>query len=215
MKDLLQTVERKTNVNIDFNSIFTDNAFKFLCFASGGVPRDFFSLLIRLGNEYTGRAISKPDVLEVAIENLPNKIDSFRTDSTEENRLLETYLQYIKNEVITEKKTNLFLVSNSDIADYSQIRQAIKELVDLRLLHLVIPNTSSAPSDGKRYSAYMVDLSLLPNSKPQNFKLIEPDDRDSSGRADKIRSAMKLNLAQYKAYIEGLNIRQLLIETDE
>lgn len=216
MKDLLQSIKEEVQANIDMNNILSTNAFKFLCFASGGVPRDFFSLFIRLGNKFnTGhQSISKTDVIEVAIENLPNKLDAFKTDTKDENEILEHYLQHIKNEIIAIKKTNVFLVSNSDIANYSQIQQAIKELVDLRLLHLINPNLSSAPSDGKRYSAYMVDIGLFPNSKPQNFKQIEPGDKDSEGREDKVRSAPKLNLSKYKEYIDSLHISNELIETD-
>ena len=63
----------------------------------------------------------------------------------------------------------MFLVCNPDLEDFPQISQAINELMDLRMIHLVEPITSAAPSDGKKYSAYMIDIGLYTNSKPRNF----------------------------------------------
>lgn len=216
MKDLMNHVKIKANSNLDVNTLLTDNAFKFLCLASGGVPRDFFSLFIRLGNKIieSNETISKPDVVEIAIENLPNKIDAFKTDSAEEKEILEHYLQYIREEIIDSKRTNSFLISNSEITNFTQINQAIKELVDLRLLHIVNSNTSSAPSDGRRYAAYMVDIGLYPNSRPREFKQIEPGEKDTEGREDKIRSAPKLNLDHFKDYIDKLRLSKNLTETE-
>jgi hypothetical protein len=216
MKDLLKHINSKVGVQIDYTELLTDNAFKFLCLASGGVPRDFFSLFILLGNKMLDgqKSISKPNVIDCSIENLPNKLDAFKTDSVEEKELLDYYLQYIRQEIIDTKRFNSFLVSNSELLKFPQISQALKELVDLRLLHLVNSNTSSAPSDGLRYSAYMVDIGLFPNSNPRNFQQIEPGQKDERGREDRIRSAPKLHLSSFKEYIEQLNLKKDLTLTE-
>lgn len=208
MWELLREANRNSNADVNLDEIITENAFKQLCLASGGVPRDFLALFIKLCNNIiSGKpAISKPDVTDLAIESLPYKFENFKTDSAEEREVLEKYLDYLKRFMIEEKRTNICLVSNSDINNYPQIRQAIKELVDLRLIHLVDANTSSAPSDGKRYTAYMIDIGLYPNSKPRNFNQIEPGLVDAEGRKDNIRSAPKVHLEDYKAYIDGQNL---------
>ncbi|MCD0457172.1 hypothetical protein LPB85_17105 [Chryseobacterium sp. LC2016-27] len=208
MKQLLNHINQKVGVNIDYDNVLTDNAFRFLCLASGGVPRDFLTLFISLGEKMINgnRNISKPNVIECSIENLPNKMEAFNMDSAEEKTVLENYLQYIRKEIINNRKWNAFLVSNSDIENYPKIKEAIKELVDLRLIHLVNPNTSSAPSDGTRYSAYMVDIGLFPNSNPRQFTQIEPGQKDESGREDKLRSAPKINLSDYENYIKSQNL---------
>lgn len=208
MKQLLQHINQKVGVNIDYNNVLTDNAFRFLCLASGGVPRDFLTLFISLGEKMLNgnRNISKPNVIDCSIENLPNKMEAFNTDSAEEKTVLEHYLQYIRNEIINTKKWNAFLVSNIDVENFPKIKQAIKELADLRLIHLVNPNTSSAPGNGKRYSAYMVDIGLFPNSNPRSFTQIEPGQKDERSREDKLRSAPKLNLNQYEDYIKSQNL---------
>lgn len=216
MKDLLNHINQKTGTSIDYNQILTDNAFRFLCLASGGVPRDFFSLFILLGNKMIEgpKSISKPNVIDCSIENLPNKLEAFKTDSAEEKDILEYYLQYIRQEIVDGRRYNSFLVSNSDVLNHPQIHQALKELVDLRLLHLVNSNISSAPSNGLRYSAYMVDIGMFPNSNPRNFQQIEPGQKDEKGRDDKIRSAPKLNLNNFEDYIEKLKLNKNLTLTD-
>lgn len=216
MKELLAHINSKVNVDIDYNKILTDNAFKFLCLASGGVPRDFFSLFISLGNKMIDneKSISKPNVIDCSIDNLPNKMEAFKTDTAEEKEILEHYLQYIRDEIIIEKKYNSFLVSNSEAQKFPQINQAIKELVDLRLIHIINSNTSSAPSDGLRYSAYMVDIGLFPNANPRDFKQIMPDEKDDRGRDDKIRSAPKINLTKFQDFINNLNLKKALTLTE-
>ncbi|MBX2955163.1 MAG: hypothetical protein KF846_03340 [Cyclobacteriaceae bacterium] len=217
MNDLLQEVNKKVNVTIDYENLLTPNAFRFLCLASGGVPRDFFSLFILLSNKMINgtRSVSKPNVIEVCIENLPNKLEAFKTDSAEEKEILEHYLSYIKEEIISKKKWNSFLVSKNDVLNYSGINQAVKELVDLRLLHIASSNTSSAPSDGQRYTAYVVDIGLFPNSNPRNFQQIEPGQKDEEGREDKMRSSPKLNLTDFQSYINSLNLKNELKITNE
>lgn len=215
MHDLLEHVNNKAGVEIDYKSILTENAFKFLCLASGGVPRDFFTLFVALGNKMINgdKSITKPNVIECSIENLPNKLEAFKTDTADEMEVLDHYLQFIREEIISVKKNNSFLVSNTEIVKHPQLNQAIKELVDLRLIHLVNSNTSSAPSDGSRYSAYMVDIGLFPNANPRDFKQILPDEKDEKGREDKIRSAPKLSIPKFQEYIDDLELKAQLTIT--
>jgi len=205
MKDLLNHINEKSGVTIRYTSLITDNAFRFLCLASGGVPRDFFSLLISLRPLLGGKkSISKPNVIEKAIENLSNKMEAFKTDAADEESILESYLKYIRKTIIEGKKWNSFIVSNTEIQNFPQINQAIKELLDMRFLHLVNPNISASNSDGTRYSAYMLDIGLFPNSNPRNFQQVEPGQKDSHHRDDKIRSAPKLNLVDFFEHINTL-----------
>lgn len=217
MRSLLEHINKKVGVEINYNNLLTDNAFRFLCLASGGVPRDFLSLFINLGDRMQsgGKNISKPNVIDCSIENLPNKMEAFKTDTADEKAVLEHYLQYVKEEIINSKRINAFLVSNNDVLKYPKINQAIKELVDLRLFHLVNSNISSAPSDGLRYSAYMIDISLFPNANPRNFAQIEPGQKDEKSREDTLRSSPKLNLENFKKHIVHLNLVKDIIVVPE
>lgn len=215
MRNLLQHINQKVGVDIDYSKLITENAFRFLCLASGGVPRDFFSLIISLGSMLGGeRSISKPNVIEKSIENVANKMDSFKKDAADEEVLLEHYLRIIREYIIENKKWNAFLLSNSGVQNYPQINQAIKELVDLRFLHLVNPNTSALNSDGTRYSAYMLDIGLFPNSNPRNFQQVEPGQKDDQHREDKMRSAPKLDLDSFSKKVDELRLPHKLDVTD-
>ncbi|KQT36583.1 hypothetical protein [Methylophilus sp. Leaf414] len=214
-KDLLKHINQKAGVTIDFSSLITENAFRFLCLASGGVPRDFFSLLISLEPLFSdARAVSKPNVIEKAIENIKNKMEALRKDASDEEHQLEQYLAIIRSEIIDGKRWNAFLLSNVDIQKYPQINQAIKELVDLRFIHLVNPNTSSSNSDGTRYSAYMLDIGLFPNANPRDFQQIEPGQTDEKHRQDKMRSAPKLNLEFLNSEVQKLGLGDSLVTTE-
>lgn len=215
-RELLAHVNQKAGVDVDYNNLITENAFRFLCLASGGVPRDFFSLLISLEPLFGGeRSISKPNVIEKAIENLKNKMDTLKKDAYDEEVLLEHYLRVIREEIIDIKRWNAFLLSNSEVQKYPQINQAIKELVDLRFIHLVNPNTSAASSDGTRYSAYMLDIGLFPNANPRDFQQVEPGQTDDKHRQDKIRSAPKLDLESFSAQIAALKLPRELEVTEQ
>ena len=201
MHNLLEEAKSKSGANVEIDSIFMGDGFPQLCLASGGVPRDFLSLFVNLGNKFKSgelQAIGKIQVTDSAIENIGNKMGAFKTDSAEEREALETYLQKIRKYVYTEKRTNTFLVSKPELEAFPFERQAIRELVDLRLVHLLNSNTSCAPSDGKRYEAYMLDIGLYENSRPRNFNQIEPDDIDESARRDKLRSSPKVSLEKLK-----------------
>jgi hypothetical protein len=213
MRELLNESIRKSYASLQLASIFSDNGFKQLCLASGGVPRDFLSLTVKLLSSYVSesRTVSKIDVTEVAISNFSNKLDAYAKDSAEEKQVLDLYLSYLKSFLLSDRKTNMFLVPTQEIEDYPQINQAIKELTDLRMIHLVEPITSSAPSDGKKYSAYMIDIGLYPNSKPRNFNQIEPGTSDDKSRKDQIRSAPKLNLFELN---ERVTLKSIQLELD-
>ncbi len=215
MKNLLLHINEKVKVSIKYEDLITDNAFRFLCLASGGVPRDFFSLIISLGPLLGGeKSISKPNVIEKAIENISNKMEAFRTDTADEEGILENYLKFIRKRIIDEKKWNAFLVSNRALQDHPHINQAVKELADLRFLHLVNPNISASHGDGTRYSAYMLDIGLFPNANPRGFQQVEPGQKDENQREDKIRSAPKLNLEDFKVYIDELHLEKAIEITE-
>lgn len=200
MKKLLKNACEKAGVTESVNELFAGDGFSQLCLASGGVPRDFLSLFITLAKNVAtnGQGIGKVQVNEAAIANIGNKLESMHKDSGDEDVVLEGYLSRIKEHVYTEKRTNVFLVAKDDLERDPQFRQAIRELVDLRLAHLVDHNTSRAPSDGRRYEAYLLDIGLYDNPRPRNFTQIEPGQRDDKARKDSLRASPVLELTRLR-----------------
>lgn len=211
---LLDKVAELCKIKIDFQYFFSGDGFSQLCLASGGVPRDFLSLFVKLATKILTnelKSIGKIDVNEVAISNISNKYQSLKTDSASEREILESYLHEIKSIVYFEKRTNAFLVAKPELDTHPQERQALRELVDLRLLHIIDSNTSRAPSDGRRYEAYLIDVGLYDNSRPRNFKQIEPGTKDEKSRKDDLRASPYIELAKLTQNIKKV-CKQLELE---
>ncbi len=191
MRQLLRNAIEQAGSNVPVEDMFAGDGFAQLCLASGGVPRDFLFLFVTSANAAVsaGRTIGKIQVNEAALANLRSKVDSMKRDSGDEDAILNGCLKRIKRFVYDEKRTNAFLIAKDDLDKNDQARQAIRELVDLRLIHLVDQNTSRAPSDGRRYEAYILDVALYDNTRPRNFSQVEPGQRDEKARKDELRAS--------------------------
>lgn len=214
MNQLLRAAIRDSAATLDADDLFTGDGFAQLCLASGGVPRDFLSLFVRLANSVVagrGNKIGKVEVTEEAIANVSSKLESLKIDSAGEREVLEGYLSIIRKSIYNEHRTNAFLVAKDELEQYPQERQAIRELVDLRLIHLIDSNTSSAPSDGRRYEAYILDIGLYENSRPRNFNQVEPGSQDSKSRKDDLRSSPKVSLANLAQRIKEFSAGELMV----
>jgi hypothetical protein len=217
MRQLLEHSIEKSEANISIESIFAGDSFSQLCIASGGVPRDFLSLFLKVLaiSSLKGEKINKVSVTNSAIEGIGNKMSSIGKDSEGENEVLEAYLHEILKFVYSDHRTNVFLVAKPDLDEFRQFRQALKELVDMRLLHVIDNNTSCAPSDGKRYEAYMIDIGLFENSRPRNFTQLEPGTTDNKGRRDKLRASPRINLEQLSNSEKIISLSHSLQVTEE
>jgi hypothetical protein len=201
-RDLLAAAINSSGTNINIDEVFNDQAFEQLCIASGGVPRDFLVLFIKCCSTLSedSNRISVPNVREVAIENYANKKSALEKDSIEESNILEAVMSNLRDRVFTEKRTNVFLIENESLDKDDSVKSIIKELIDLRFIHIIDNNTSAAPSDGKRHSAYLLDVSLYTNGRPRNFKEIEPDIKV---RRDDIRSAPRILVSNLNEIINN------------
>lgn len=197
MRELLERAIEQSKARISVDEMFAGDGFSQLCLASGGVPRDFLSLFVTLANQAvsSNQPIGKVQVTGAAIANVASKFASMQQDSGDDDDVLLNCLYAIKRYVYDERRTNAFLVAKADLDKYPEGRQATRELVDLRLIHLVDGNISKAPSDGRRYEAYIIDLGLYDNSRPRNFNQIEPGQRDEKSRKDDLRASPVFELA--------------------
>lgn len=196
METIVNLAIQESGAEVQIQDMFAGDAFSQLCLASGGVPRDFLSLFLKLASTKltTGDKIGKVDVTDAAINSIGAKLDAIRRDSGSEAEVLESYLYAIKKFVYSDKRTNTFLVAKEDLESHKQMRQAIRELVDMRLLHLIDSNTSCAPSDGRRYEAFIIDVGLYDNSRPRNFSQLEPGSTDDRSRRDELRASPRLDV---------------------
>jgi hypothetical protein len=214
MSELLRAAIKDSGARISADDLFSGDGSSQLCLASGGVPRDYLSLFVRLANSVVGskgQKIGKVEVNEEAIATIANKLEALKLDSAGEREILEGYLGVIRRLVYNEYRTNAFLVAKDELEQHPQERQAIRELVDLRLIHLIDSNTSSAPSDGRRYEAYILDVGLYENSRPRNFNQVEPGSEDSRSRKDNLRASPRLALADLARRVRDLSNGELIV----
>src|SRR5262249_35840184 len=113
MTELLRAAIRDSGARLQADDLFTCEGLAQLCLASGGVPRDFLSLFVRLANANAskGDKIGKVEVNESAIANVGSKLESLKIDSAGEREVLEGYLSVIRRTVYNEHRTNAFLVA--------------------------------------------------------------------------------------------------------
>lgn len=200
-RDLLTTSIRLSKSQIDIDEIFNDESFEQLCLASGGVPRDFLVLFNKCCSTLNENStkINVPTVREVAIQNYINKKVALEKDSLMSENILEHIINHLRDKVFVQKRTNVFLIDNEALERDEEIKNLIRELIDLRFLHVIDNNTSAAPSDGRRYSAYLLDVSLYTNGRPRNFKEIKPDLKI---QRDDIRSSPRITILSLKEILK-------------
>ena len=141
------------------------------------------------------KKITVPDVRETAIQNYVNKKSALEKDSLDDSNILEACINYLRDTVFSLKRTNVFLIENESLNREDEVKQILRELIDLRFLHVIDNNTSAAPSDGKRYSAYLLDVSLYDNGRPRDFKEIVPDIQTNR---DDVRGAYRVSVQKLK-----------------
>lgn len=173
------------------SDLLTEGAIERLVLASGGVARDFLTILNRSifiarerGTSFRGDRIGAEDVNQAAGEHEGTKREELIRDTLEEESELQSEFRAIRDFCLDQQNVNCFLVlKDSPRRGYTNVQ----ELVDLRLLHLVDSRVTVFNRQGKLYEAYLLDLSQYTGErKKRNLEIIEFWKR---GTADKLRRA--------------------------
>ncbi|MCS3664402.1 hypothetical protein GGP65_002027 [Salinibacter ruber] len=219
MESLMDRVAEQSDGSFyNTQGLFAGDGFNTLCLASGGVPRDFLSLYRSCLDNFILRDSTKigvKQVREIAINRIDDKKKHLQEDATKESEILDAYLNKIVDYVYRKKRRNVFLVAKEELDQFPKSRQAIMELVDLRLIHLIDRNTSKAPSDGRQYEGYMIDVGLYENTKPREFTEVQPGAVDSESRKPKLRSSPDISLPELESKIQHrFSLDPLRVSTD-
>nr|WP_298375797.1 hypothetical protein [uncultured Halomonas sp.] len=182
-KDFLRSILNNFAVDAGsdrVSSFITDGAFDRLVLASGGVARDFLSIFRKSidvarerGGGPRGERVGAEDVNVAAGEYDSSKREEFRRDTSDESETnsLEAVFYKLRDFCLDKNNTNCFLLDKDDIGPEIN---SIRELVDLKLIHLVRSRVTVSGRPGKIFEAYMLDLSQYAGSrKRRNLDLIE------------------------------------------
>jgi len=126
------------------DGFLTDGALDRLVLASGGVARDFLSIFRRSvdvarerGGGHRGDRVGVEDVNVAAGEYDSAKREDFRRDTLDDSSPLEDEFRKVRQFCLERNNTNCFLL---DKEQHGRAVDLIRELVDLKLVHLARPS---------------------------------------------------------------------------
>lgn len=160
------------------SEFLTDGAIDRLVLASGGVARDFLSIFRRSidvarerGGGHRGEKVGVEDVNVAAGENDSTKREDFKRDTLDDSTNLENEFQKLRHLCFNQNNTNCFLLDKEQRGLETDL---IRELVDLKFVHLVRSRVTVSGRPGKIYEAYMLDLSQYAGArKRRKLQIIE------------------------------------------
>jgi hypothetical protein len=172
------------------DDILTDGALDRLVLACGGVTRDFLGILRRAiliarerGDTFRGEKVGAEDVNNASGEYDSSKREELSRDTLDESDVLQQEFDAIISFARDYANANVFLVDRAIPEDKID---SIEELVDLRLIHRIKGAVTVSDRPGKKFEAFMLDLSQYSASrKKRDFELIEfwrPDATDKIRR---------------------------------
>ena len=162
-----------------------------LIIASGGVTRDFVGIFSnsisiarnRGSSHHRGPKIGAEDVNLAAGEYDSNKREEFKLDADEDRETLQNAFDQLVEFCTEKSKCNVFLISQKLSGE---VRDAIDQLIDLRLIHPVKSRvTMKRGAAGELFEAFMLDLSQYTASrKVHEFHMLDlsASDKDEAMR---------------------------------
>jgi len=165
--------ELASESNIQLNRLVNEGARDRLVLASGGVARDYLSVLrksIAIGREQSASNVNVAAVNQAAGEHEATKRDEFRRDVIDGQDALESEFERVKA-FCFRSRSNCFTIEK-DLG--SEQYHRVKELVDLRLVHAIKSRVTVRHRPGRIFEAYMLDLSQYAGErKRRNFEMLE------------------------------------------
>ena len=204
-KDFLRKILQNLAASVGFSGhldFLTETGLDRMVLASGGVARDFLAIFRRSvlatkerGDESSrGERIGAEDVNVAAGDYEPTKREEFKRDVyDEEESKLNDVFQEVRDFCLRTANSNCFLI-DKEMNDKKV--DAIHELVDLKLLHLIRSRVTVNTRQGKIYEAYMLDLSQYAGArKKRDLELVEFWTNDSR---DQLRKASLIYIEKAK-----------------
>jgi hypothetical protein len=188
-KILVNLLEETPSLSI--NGLLNPTAIDRLTIASGGVTRDFIGIFARSisqarnrdAKHHRGPKIGAEDVNLATGDYAPLKQEEFKLDTDSEREILEEAFKKLVTFCTEKSKCNVFLVSQKLSGPP---REAIDQLIDLRLVHPVKSRvTLKKGAAGELFEAFMLDLSQYTAArKVHEFQIIDlsTNDKDETIR---------------------------------
>jgi hypothetical protein len=169
-------------LNIDISQFITNGARERLVLASGGVARDYLSLVssaLRASNERgvtptrLHNRVSAEDVNETAAKLSAQKHQDLRRDAGPNADAIRDRLDDVVRFCLDRNRTNVLLIEGTKLEEEPWGRD-IRALADLRLLHEIGNVTiKNSAYRGRRFEGYTLDLSTYTGTRSERIRQIE------------------------------------------
>jgi hypothetical protein len=177
LREILYRFGEKAGMNRrEVDDLFMGQGFERLVLASGGVPRDFLSLLLEaLSPKPEGaEKVGKDDVRLLSSTVLQQRIEELKADS--EQREQDTLIRgiYAIRKFCLDKQINVFLVSDRVLQEPNGVKELINRLLDYRIIHSVGSALTHKTVQGT-FNAYMIDIGAYANLRKLEGRFTEID----------------------------------------
>lgn len=194
LREILYRFGEKAGMSrTEVDALFMGEGFERLVLASGGVPRDFLSLLLEvLSPKQAGEEkVGKDDVRLLSSAVLQRRIEELKADS--EQRDQDSLIRgiYAIRKFCLDKKVNVFLVADRVLQEPNGIRELINRLLDYRIIHSVGSAVTHKSIPGT-FNVYMIDIGAYANLRKLEGRFTEIDVTASDAR-ERVRNAPVLD----------------------
>lgn len=178
----------------DIDAFFNPEALQALTLASGGVPRDFLNIFVQAIDVARARQLPRwltPKLVYGGAGRISytQKLRNLKEDAgVDVDGLERTFVDLLKF-CLSESKKTAFLISQDDAQTHRTAHSLIQQLMDLKLIHVVEPDTSAASGRTGRFEAYTLDFALFNEPRRRGIEIVEFWKRDESRRRLGIREA--------------------------
>lgn len=181
--------------------LFNPEALEALTLASGGVPRDFLTIITHALDVATASGKSRwltPTHIYKGASRLAwqTKLGGMRDDVSGDAGGLERLLTDLITFCLKEQRKTAFLISQDEAQRLPEVFERIQQLMDFKLIHIVEPDTSAASGRMGRYVAYTLDFSFFMEPRRRNIEVVEFWKIDDQRRRRGIREAPAYPLAR-------------------
>ncbi len=160
----------------EINGLFMGEGFQRLVLASGGVPRDFLSLLLEaLAPKAAGQErVGKDDVRLLSLNVFQRRIEELKADSEQQDQDALLRGIYAIRKFSTDKKINIFLVADQVLQEQNGVRELLNRLLDYRIIHSVSSAITHKSVPGT-FQAFMIDIGAYANLRKLAERFTEID----------------------------------------
>lgn len=208
LTSMINMMGKKVDIPEVSSSHFGRDALQAMTLASGGVPRDFLNIFVNAVETSVNANVVNwltPKWVWKGAGRLTyqTKLNHLREDADEATPGIERVFVDLIRFCLKEKGKTTFLVSQEETQHFPEQHEVVQQLMDMKLIHVVEPDTSAASSRQGRYEAYALDFSLFMEPRRRNIDITKFWERGDDGHKRGIRESPVYPLQRLKSAFEG------------